>query len=114
MTVILVRGNFLIKLNGSRFFFRFVFVFNFFECQLFLVFGYVGVDNSSFLMKGMLFYFLTGAILVPVEIELVPRFGLLPSPLRACVFNACVRVSCAKGLNVCARSVVPCCILSLL
>ena len=52
----------------------------FFECQLFLVFGYVGVDNSSFLMKGMLFYFLTGAILVPVEIELVLRFGLLPSP----------------------------------
>ena len=30
-------------------------------------------------MKGI-FNFLTGTILVPVEIESVPRFGLLPSP----------------------------------
>jgi len=33
------------------------------------------VGNSSFLIKGI-FCFLTGAILVPVKIELVPRFGL--------------------------------------
>ena len=47
-----------------------------------LVSEYVGVGNSSFLTK-MILFFLTGTILVPVEIELVPRFGLLPSPRLA-------------------------------
>ena len=75
--------GFLIDLNCSRFFLKICVYIWFFECQLFLVSGYVGVGNSSFLMKGI-FYFLTGTILVPVEIELVPRFGLLASPRQYC------------------------------
>jgi len=53
--------------------------FVFVACQLFLDFGYVGVKESPFLIKGIFFLF-TGIILVPVEIELVPGFDLLPSP----------------------------------
>jgi len=76
---------FLIEPNGPRFFLRFAF-FLFFSCQLFLVSGYVGVEDSSFLMKGN-FFFLTGTHLVPVEIELVPGFVLLPSPPSGLPFN---------------------------
>ena len=47
--------------------------------QLFLVSGFFGFEDSSFLMKGI-FFFLTGTKLVPVEIEVVPGFGSLPSP----------------------------------
>jgi len=59
MTTTLVLRHFLIKSNDPRFFFlRFVFFFNFFASQLFLVSGYVGVGD---LMKGT-FSFLAGTI----------------------------------------------------
>jgi len=49
-----------------------------FALQLFR-FWIFGNGDSIFLMKGILF-FLTDTILVPVEIELIPGFGSLPSP----------------------------------
>jgi len=49
----------LIKFKSSKFFFNAFIYFSFFACQLFLVFGYAGVGDSSFLMKGT-FCFLTG------------------------------------------------------
>jgi len=53
----------------------------FFAFQLFFFSGYVGVEDLSFLMKGI-FFFLTGEVLVPVDIELVQGFGLPPSSLH--------------------------------
>jgi len=47
--------------------------------QLFLVAGYVGIGDSLSLMEGI-FFFLTDTNLVPVEIELLPDFGLSPFP----------------------------------
>jgi len=76
---------FLIERNGPRFFFEVCIYFLFSACQLFLVSGYVGVEDSSFLMKGT-FSFLTGTLLVPVEIELVPGFDLLSSPPSGLAF----------------------------
>jgi len=61
IAAIFVLGHFLIELNGSR---SDLYLYLIFECQIFLVFGYVGVCKSSFLMKGI-FFFLTGTILVP-------------------------------------------------
>ena len=60
------------------FFSRFVFIFIFWN-HLFLVCGYFGVEILVFLMKGI-FFLITGTILVHVEIELFPVFGLIPSP----------------------------------
>jgi len=63
-------------------FFRFVFILyiGLSESQLFLVSGYVGVGNSSFLMKGIFFeqYFsrTPGSYRYTNSIEIVPRFGL--------------------------------------
>ena len=77
-------------MNGSSFFVRFVFIFN-----------YVKINNYSFLdVFGLEIFIIfdkrniflgsqgpTGTILVPVKIELVPRFGLLPSPCSGSFFE---------------------------
>jgi len=47
--------------------------------HLYLVSGYFGVKDSSFLMKE-LFFFPKGTSLVPMGTELVPGLGSLPSP----------------------------------
>jgi len=66
--------------DGPRFCSVLYLISTFFVLQLFLVSGYFGVENSSFLMKGI-FFFLKGTNLVPMGIELVPGLGPLPSPL---------------------------------
>jgi len=55
ITCILVMEHFLIELNVSRFCILICNYIQFFEWQVFLVSGYVGVGNSSFLMKGIFF-----------------------------------------------------------
>ena len=59
-----VLRHFLIKLNGPRFFFQVCIYLLFSAGQLFLVSGYVGFEDSSFLMKGT-FFLLTGTFLLP-------------------------------------------------
>jgi len=54
-----LQKHFLIKFKSPKFFLMACIYFSFFACQLFLVFGYAGVGDSSFLMKGT-FSFLTG------------------------------------------------------
>jgi len=79
---IIVQEHFLIQLNDWGFFCWDLYWYLYLGMSTILVSEYVGVGNSSFLTK-MILFFLTGTILVPVEIELVPRFGLLPSPRLA-------------------------------
>ena len=75
-----LRRFFFIRLSGLRCGSDLYLCFTFYsKVQLFLVSGYFGVEDSSFLTKGI-FCFLKGTKLVPVEIELVPEFGSLPSP----------------------------------
>ena len=70
--------TFWINWMARGFFSRFVFIFILWN-HLFLVCGYCGVEILVFLMKGI-FFLITGTILVHVEIELFPGFGLIPSP----------------------------------
>jgi len=83
---------------AQGYFFRFVFFF-----YLFLIFVYFSFLDM--LVLGIhhfrLYFFpsLTGTILVPVELELVPGFGLLPSPRQvtrmneSCLANEVTRVT---------------------
>jgi len=67
------------EIEWSEVWLRLVFIFDILHDNYFLFLDFLGVDDSSIFMK-RIFLFLNGSNLVPLEIELLPGFGLLPSP----------------------------------